>query len=71
MKVLQPTSITTTGTPVKCQSISIDSKEIVILFFGTREVDIIAVPEAHIPIGDVDEYLEELGYNLSEILYMT
>jgi hypothetical protein len=56
---------------VKCQSISIDSKEIAILFYGTREVDIITVPEAHIPIKDVDEYLEELGYNLSEILYMT
>ena len=71
MKILEPSSITTTGTPVKCQSISIDSKEIAILFYGTREVDIITVPEAHIPIKDVDEYLEELGYNLSEILYMT
>tara|TARA_R100000734_G_C3242982_1_gene47024 strand:+ start:241 stop:456 length:216 start_codon:yes stop_codon:yes gene_type:complete len=71
MKVLTPTSITTTGTPVKCQTISIDSNEIAILFYATREVDIITVPEAHIPIKDVDEYLEELGFNLSEILYMT
>jgi|TARA_B100000085_G_scaffold118238_1_gene107719 hypothetical protein len=71
MKILEPSSITTTGTPVKCQSISIDSKEIAILFYGTREVDIITVPEAHIPIADFDEYLEKLGYNLSEILYMT
>jgi len=71
MKVLTPTSIITTATPHRCQSIRLEENEVAILDYATREVDIITIPEAHIPIKDVDEYLEELGYNLSEILYMT
>ena len=56
--------------PLRHQTISIDSNEIAILFYATREVDIITVPELD-EIQDMDEYLEELGFNLSEILYMT
>lgn len=70
MKVLTPTSITTTGTPVKCQTIALEGNEVAILFYATREVDIITVPELD-EIQDMDEYLEELGFNLSEIVYMT
>ena len=70
MKVLTPTSIVTTGTPVKCQSIALEGNEVAILFYATREVDIITVPELD-EIEDMDEYLEELGFNLSEIVYMT
>ena len=71
MKVLTPTSIVTTGTPHRCQSMRLEDNEIAILDYATREVDFITIPESHTPIKDVDEYLEELGYNLSEILYMT
>jgi hypothetical protein len=70
MKVLEPSSIVATGTAVKCQSIELESNEVAILFYTTREVDIITVPELD-EIEDMDEYLEKLGYNSSEILYMT
>ena len=70
MKVLTPSSIVATGAPVKCQSIQLEGNEVAILFYTTREVDIITVPELD-EIEDMDEYLEKLGYNSSEILYMT
>ena len=70
MKLLTPTSIITTATPHRCQSIRLEENEVAILFYSTREVDIITVPELD-KIEDMDEYLEELGFDLSEIHYMT
>ena len=70
MKLLTPTSIITTATPHRCQSIRLEENEVAILFYSTREVDIITVPELD-EIEDMDEYLEELGFDLSEIHYMT
>ena len=70
MKVLTPTSIVQTGTPEHGTTIALEGNEVAILFYATREVDIITVPELD-EIQDMDEYLEELGFNLSEIVYMT
>tara|TARA_R100001463_G_scaffold35847_2_gene77690 strand:- start:401 stop:613 length:213 start_codon:yes stop_codon:yes gene_type:complete len=70
MEVLTPSSIITKGTPVKCQSIVLEGNEVAVLHYSTREIDIIDVPDLD-EIEDMDEYLESLGYNSSEILYMT
>jgi len=70
MKLLESSSIVATDTAVNCQSIELEDNEVAILFYTTREVDIITVPNLD-EIEDMDEYLEKLGYNSSEILYMT
>jgi hypothetical protein len=70
MKLLEPSSIVATDTAVNCQSIELEDNEVAILFYTTREVDIITVPNLD-EVEDMDEYLEKLGYNSSEILYMT
>ena len=45
--------------------------EIVILFYETREVEIITIPDLH-KIDDLELYLEEeLEYDMSNAMYMS
>ena len=44
--------------------------EVAILWYETREVEIIEVEDLH-KIEDLDIHLDELGYDLSQISYMS
>lgn len=51
-------------------TIKLVNNQVAILDFNTREVEIITIPDLN-EIEDVEERLEELGYDTNSILWMS
>lgn len=49
---------------------TLEDNQVAILDYETRQVDIVTIPDLN-EVEDLEERLEELGYNVNSIYYMS